>query len=118
MAGALAGAGQHQQAEAMARSITDPHSQAQALAQVAEALAGAGQHQQAETVARSITNPDWQAQALAQVAEALARAGNSRDACRVAAATCSVGRWTTAAKPVLLLDPSAFATLERVLAGM
>ena len=46
------------QAEAVARSITDPDSQAQALAQVAGALAGAGQHQQAEAVARSITDPD------------------------------------------------------------
>ena len=66
----------------MARSITDPHRQAQALAQVAEALAGAGQHQQAEAVARSITDPVWQAQALAQVAEALAGAGQHEQAAR------------------------------------
>jgi hypothetical protein len=119
VAGALAGAGQHEQAETVARSITDPGWQARALAQVAGALAGAGQHEQAaavagqaETVARSITSPDWQAQALAEVAEALARAGDGRDACRLAAATCAVGRWTIAAKPVLLLDPSAFAMLN------
>ena len=39
------------QAETVARSITDPGLQADALAQVAGALAGAGQHQQAVTVA-------------------------------------------------------------------
>ena len=64
----------------MARSITDPDWQAQALTAVAGALAQAGQYEQAaaiasraETVARSITDPDWQAQALAAVAGALAR---------------------------------------------
>ena len=65
VAGALAEAGQHEQAAAMAsqaetvaRSITDPDEQAQALAAVAGALAEAGQHEQAATVARSITDPD------------------------------------------------------------
>ena len=115
VAGALAGTGQHQQAEALARSITNPYWQADALAEVAGALARAGQHQQAETLARSITNPEWQGRALAQVAEALARA-DDRSALRVTARTCAVGRWTTAARPVLILDPSAFATLARVLA--
>ena len=63
----------------MARSITNPDRQAQALATVAGALARAGQHQQAaavapqaETVARSITDPDRQARALVAVAGALA----------------------------------------------
>ena len=90
---------------------------------MAGALAAAGQHEQAATVAgqaeaaaRSITDPDRQAGALAQVAGALAGAGNTRYAYRVAAATCAVGRWTAAARSVLLLDPSAFAALERVLA--
>ena len=41
----------------MARSITDPDRQAQALAQVAEALAGAGQYEQAEAVARGPPSP-------------------------------------------------------------
>ena len=64
VAGALAKAGQHEQAAAMAsqaatvaRSITSPDWQAQALAAVAGALAEAGQHEQAATVARSITDP-------------------------------------------------------------
>jgi hypothetical protein len=65
VAGALAEAGQHEQAaamasqaETMARSITDLYERAQALTAVAAALAQAGQHEQAETVARSITDPD------------------------------------------------------------
>ena len=44
-------------AETVARSITDPDRQAQALAAVAEALVQAGQHEQAATAARSITEP-------------------------------------------------------------
>jgi hypothetical protein len=111
VAGALARAGAHQradavarQAEEVARSITSPSLQAQALTQVVEALAGAGQHQQAEELARSIGKPDSQAEALARVAEALARAGDTRSAYRVTAITCTVGGWTTAARPVLLLD--------------
>ena len=110
VAGALAGAGQHQQAEA------------DALARVAGALAGAGQHQQAarvagqaEAIARSITDPGRRADALARVADALAGSGDTHSACRVAAATCAAGRWTASATPVLLLDPSAFAPLARAL---
>ena len=98
------------------RAITDPGWQAYALAQVAGALTEAGQYQQAEAAARAITDPDRQAYALAQVAEALARAGDTSFASRVAAAVCAVGRWTTAARPVLILDPPAFATIERLLA--
>ena len=41
----------------MARSITNPGAQAQALTAVAGALAEAGQHEQAAAVARSITSP-------------------------------------------------------------
>jgi hypothetical protein len=124
VAGALAGAGQDQQAtvlavqaESTARTITDPDSQASALAQVVRALAKAGQYQRAEATARAITNPNWQAHALAQVAEALARTEDTAFASRVTAAVCVVGRWTTAARPGLTLDPSAFATMERLLAS-
>jgi hypothetical protein len=125
----LAGAGQHEhaaavseQAKAAALSITDPDRQAEALVRVAGALAGAGQHQDAAAVAEqakatglSITDLDRQAEALAQVAGALAEGGNTHSACQVAAAICAVGRWTTCARPVLLLDPSAYTTLARVL---
>jgi tetratricopeptide (TPR) repeat protein len=113
--GALAQAGQHDQAEATARSITHPYHQADALAKVAGALAQAGQHDQAEAIARSITDPDVQAHILAEVAEVMAQAGDTHRASRVAAATCATGRWTTAAKPVLLLMPSAFAALASTL---
>ncbi len=107
--------GQLIRAQALAISITDPVSQARALAQVAGALAEAGQYQQAEAAARSITDPVSQATALAQVAKALARAGETRFASRVAAATCVVGEWATAAGPVLLLMPTAFTILDRML---
>ena len=60
------------QAESVARSITDPDRQAQALTAVAQALAATGQHEQAEQLARSITDPDRQAPALTAVAQALA----------------------------------------------
>lgn len=96
----------------MAYSIAGLYLQARTLARVAEVLAGAGQYQQAaaaagqaERVAGSITDPARQAQVLAQVAEVLARTGDTRSACRVAAVTCTVGRWTIAARPVLLLAP-------------
>ena len=80
VAGALAKAGQHEQAETMARSITDRSWHAEALAAVAGARAKADQHKQAETIARSITNPYEQAEALAVVAGALAKAGQHEQA--------------------------------------
>ena len=103
VAGALAEAGQHEQAAAMAsraetvaRSITDPDRQARALAAVAGALAEAGQHEQAETVARSITDPDRQAQALAAVAGALAEAAQHEQAAAMASEAATVARSITA----------------------
>ncbi len=91
VAGALAEAGQHEQAAAMAsqaatvaRSITNLGLQARALAGVAGALAGAGQREQAATVACSITDPGLQARALAAVAGALAEAGQHEQAETVA----------------------------------
>jgi hypothetical protein len=122
VAAALAGAGQQEQAEAVAgqaeavaRSITSPGDQGRALAQVAAALAGAGLYQQAEAVARSITSLYEQGWALAQVAAALAGAGQTRAANQVAAAACAIGEWTAAAPAVLLLNPAAFLVLARVL---
>jgi hypothetical protein len=78
VAGARAKAGQHKQAETIARSITDPLGRAQVLTAVAGALAEVGQHEQAETIARSITDPHRQAQALAAVAKALMAWGDRR----------------------------------------
>jgi hypothetical protein len=82
------------------------------LVRTAGALAETGQHYQAERVARSITDPVQQAEALTQVVEALVKAGDNRSASRLAAAICTVGRWTTAARSVLLLkNPSEFTML-------
>jgi tetratricopeptide (TPR) repeat protein len=112
---AMASAGQYQQAQALAQSITDPYQQANAFAQIAEAMASAGQYQQAEVVARSMPRSDRQAQAIAQIATALADAGDTRSASRVAAAACTAGSWTIAARPVLRLAPSAATKLARIL---
>ena len=68
------------QAETVARSISSPDLQAQALAEIAGALAAAGQYQQAQSVAHSITEPGGGAQALAVVAGALAGAGQHEQA--------------------------------------
>src|SRR5690349_11718573 len=68
----------------VARSITDPDEQAQALAAVAGALARTGQHEQAATMARSITDPYWRARALAAVAGSLAMTGQHQQAVTVA----------------------------------
>jgi Flp pilus assembly protein TadD len=51
VAGALARAGQHEQAATVARSIADPDRQVQALAAVAEAMAARGDYTQACHVA-------------------------------------------------------------------
>ena len=119
VAGALAEAGQHEQAAAVAsqaatvtRSITNPLSEARALAAVGGALAEAGQHEQAAamasraaTVARSITNPLSEAWALAAVAGALAKTGQHEQA-------------ETVARSITVPDEQAFAlaTLAGVLA--
>ena len=78
VAGALAGAGDldqarqvAQRAEATARSVTEPGVQARALAAVVKALASAGDLGTAEAVAHSITDPNMQARALADMAETL-----------------------------------------------
>ena len=113
IAEALTRVGQQQDAEDIARSITEPVAQAHALARVAVALVKTGRHQQAEAIARSIIVS--QGFALAQVAEALARAGENVPARRLATASCATGDWSAAARPVLLLAPSAFETLARTL---
>ena len=99
VAGALAQAGQHQQATAMARAISRPGSRVSALAWVGAALATTGQSHQARviadeatTVARSITDPYSQAIALAQVAAALAQAGEPHQARVIAGEATIVAR--------------------------
>ena len=90
--------GQLSRAEALACSITSPHSRALALAAVSGAVARAGQHEQAaaiaaqaEAVARSITHPYPQKEALAQVANALAQAGQDQKAEAVARSITAPG---------------------------
>jgi tetratricopeptide (TPR) repeat protein len=120
VARALAASGQYQQAEKMARAISDPHGQALTLAALAEALANAGEHQRAmalaakaEEVARAITDSVRQGQALAAVAAALADAGDPRSK-RVAASACIVADWLTALRLVLLLEPSAHTVVASI----
>ena len=103
-----------EQAEAVARSITDPDAQMQTLAELAGALAAAGQYQQADAMARSITHTDTRTRALTQVTRALAKTGKTRAASRVAAAACATGPWTTAARAVLPLNPTAFTMPARM----
>ena len=63
-----------EQAETLARSVTEPYEQGWVY--LAEAAASAGDLDRAEALARSITSPDRQAQALASSAEAAASAGD------------------------------------------
>jgi hypothetical protein len=75
VASVLAQTGQHEQAasvaaqaEALARSITDPDSRALALAAMAQVLARAGNHERATEIADSIPDLDTRAEALAAAA--------------------------------------------------
>ena len=112
---ALASAGKLRQAEAIADSIKNSEWKSWALVAVVKTLTRAGQLQQAEATARCVPDSYLQADALAQIATSLAQAGDAHSASRVAAATCAVGPWTTAVRPVLLLMPSAFIPLTRSL---
>jgi len=82
-------------AATMARSITDPGRQAQALTAAVEAVAAAGDFDRAETVARSITEPYWQALALTVVAKATATAGDTERARQLAERAEAVARSIT-----------------------
>ncbi len=72
-------------AEALARAITDPRAQEQALAELVTVAAHIGDLDRAEAVARAITGPDAQAQALTQLAAAAAQTGHMDHASRLAA---------------------------------
>jgi hypothetical protein len=67
--------GQRSRGEALARSITSPYNQAQALAAVAGTLADAREWERAEQLARGIANSSIQVQALNALIESLADAG-------------------------------------------
>ena len=113
LAVALAQAGQHQQAEDLARSITHPVLRADALIQVAVVLARAGQHQQAAAIAAQIETDARAAAitylppyALAQAARGLAQAGRRRQAAAMAAeaktAFLSHHGWNDATETLLI----------------
>ncbi|WP_208761101.1 tetratricopeptide repeat protein, partial [Micromonospora orduensis] len=68
--------GQRARAEALARSITNPTQQAQALTTLAKVVAGAGDFDWAETIAGSIIDPYEQAWALTVLAKVVAGAGD------------------------------------------
>ena len=81
----LAKAGEHDQAVHLARDITNPTDQAQALCRLVEALAEAGEQDRARAVAelatnsaQDITNPTDRAQALSRLVDALTRADQQR----------------------------------------
>ncbi|MFD8530497.1 hypothetical protein ACFV0L_24055, partial [Streptosporangium canum] len=89
-------------AEALARSITNPRSQAQALAALVEALASAGEHDRArtlahetETIARTIPDPRAQVEASTALMEALASAGQHDRARTLAHETETIARTIT-----------------------
>jgi hypothetical protein len=109
LASVVLGAGQHQQAGAVADTITNPYWQAHALGNVAGALALAGQLRQAEAVARAITDPAWQAGVLAEVAGALAQAGQHQQAAAIAAQAEAAAR--------TIADPGSEASALAKVAG-
>jgi hypothetical protein len=82
-------------AEQLARAITEPYRQADALVGVAGALTQVGEHSRAEQVARTITIPYRQAEALVGVAGALAQVGEHSRAEQVATAAEQVARAIT-----------------------
>lgn len=105
---ALAELGRYQRAGEVARSISALHGQATAFAEIALALARDGSPQFAEAAADLISRPDLpSARELALISDALLKAGITNLARRAAAVTCATGPWPIAARPVLLLDPSA-----------
>jgi hypothetical protein len=117
VAEAMTEAGQSERAEVVARSITTRGLDTGTLTDIAVALARAGSHQQAEAIARSVADQNLKARALTEVAEALANAGHATPATQLAALTCTLGRWTNAARAVMALDETAFEALDQVLGG-
>ncbi|GAA2369458.1 hypothetical protein [Dactylosporangium salmoneum] len=99
VAEAVAAAGDADRAETIARTITNPGQQAQALTTVAKAVAEAGDADRAVIIARTITNRDQQAQALTTVAKAVAATGDADRAVIIAHAITDPDRqvWTLTA---------------------
>jgi lipopolysaccharide biosynthesis regulator YciM len=83
------------EAEALARTITNPHDQADALAGVATVIAQAGDPGRAETLARTIRDPDDRADMLASLAGIAAQAGHRDHAFRLATEAEALARSST-----------------------
>ena len=92
VAEALANAGAHPAARAVASSITARHQTGEVAIRVTEIQAGAGQLAEAETTARAIESRSYRAAALAVVAEALAKAGMREAASTMAGEAEAIGR--------------------------
>src|SRR5205823_9836427 len=82
-------------AEAVARVITDPRAQAQALAELVTVAAQTGDLDRAEAFARAITAPDAQMLALTQLAAAAAQTRHLDRASRLAADAEALARTIT-----------------------
>ena len=82
-------------AEALARTITDPDTQAQALVELAIASAQVGDLDRGEGLALTLANPCDRAQALAELATTAAQAGNADRASRLAADAEALARTLT-----------------------
>ena len=99
-------------AEALARTITDPRNQAEALAALVTATAQAGDPDRAEDLTRTITDPAGQAEALAALATVAAQAGDTDRASRLAADAEALARTITDA----VGQARALATVASVIA--
>ena len=82
-------------AEALARAITDPDAQAQALAELATVAAQTGDLDRAGALARAITDPDTQARALTQLATVAAQNRDLDRASQLAADAEALARTIT-----------------------
>lgn len=111
---AVAGAGDLDRAETLARSISDPDQQAEALTTLVEAVAGAGDldrardlANQAETLARSITDPHRQALALILIAEI----GEMASVRRLLARALSGASWMVPLDLLAAVEPTSLLAI-------
>ena len=96
-----------EQAEAAARSITDPDRQAQVLADLAGAAARAGDLDRAQALARSITNPDERTRILVDLA-----AGAKPDQARsLLAWALTVDKWQSLLEALVRVNASALIAI-------
>jgi hypothetical protein len=121
---ALTEAGQHERAQDIIQAVKALREPVPVLIGIAQALAEKDHLQQAAAIVRNamtlasmVTDPDWHAQNLADAAMVLAKAGDTPAASQATAA-CALTEWTTAARPAVLLDPSAFTQVAATLVAL